>query len=75
MSSSQRATYESFDADQISDEMLAQAAKFFSSHYGVWGNEAAGKMGVPSMKEGSLDLSSPFSLFRLSWHADNKDER
>lgn len=37
--------YEVFKSDDVTDEMLDEAAKLFSENYGVWGEHAAERMG------------------------------
>lgn len=37
--------YEGFKSDEVTDEMLNEAAKLFSENYGVWGEHAAERMG------------------------------
>jgi hypothetical protein len=37
--------YEGFTSDEVTDEMLVEASKLFSDHYGVWGERAAQSMG------------------------------
>ena len=37
--------YEGFKSDEVTDEMLDEAAKLFSENYGVWGELAAERMG------------------------------
>jgi len=37
--------YEGFKSDEVTDEMLDEAAKLFSENYGVWGEHAAERMG------------------------------
>jgi len=38
--------FETFDSNHITDTMLAEAATFFSENYGVWGPQAAPKLGL-----------------------------
>lgn len=33
--------YETFPSDQVTDEMVAGAAKMFSENYGIWGHRSA----------------------------------
>lgn len=33
--------FETFSRDEMTDDMLAQAAKLFSENYGVWGEQSA----------------------------------
>lgn len=40
-----RKVYEGFNSDDVTDEMLDEAAKLFSESYGVWGEHAAERMG------------------------------
>ncbi|TLD19497.1 hypothetical protein E2P81_ATG07114 [Venturia nashicola] len=37
--------YEGFKSDEVTDEMLDEAAKLFSENYGVWGEHAAERTG------------------------------
>ncbi|KAI9674070.1 MAG: hypothetical protein M1822_009565 [Bathelium mastoideum] len=37
--------YEGFRSDEVTDEMLDEAAKLFSENYGVWGEHAAERTG------------------------------
>ena len=37
--------FERFDGDQVTDSMLQEASELFSENYGVWGEQAAEKMG------------------------------
>ena len=37
--------YEGFKSDEVTDEMLDEAAKLFSENYGVWGELAAERIG------------------------------
>ncbi|KAF2023975.1 hypothetical protein EK21DRAFT_79750 [Setomelanomma holmii] len=41
----EKKVYEGFNSDQVTDEMLVEAAKLFSDNYGVWGAQAAENMG------------------------------
>jgi hypothetical protein len=45
--------YQGFNGDQVTDEMLDEAAKLFSENYGVWGEQAAAQMG-PYAKAGRI---------------------
>ena len=36
---------EKFEGAAITDEIIVEAAKIFSAHYGVWGSQAAEQMG------------------------------
>lgn len=48
--------YEGFKSDDVTDEMLDEAAKLFSENYGVWGEHAAERMGKFA-KAGELSVS------------------
>jgi hypothetical protein len=37
--------FERFDSDQVTDSMLQEASQLFSENYGVWGEQAAEKVG------------------------------
>ncbi|KAF9729848.1 hypothetical protein PMIN01_11781 [Paraphaeosphaeria minitans] len=37
--------YEGFKSDEVTDEMLSEAATLFSENYGIWGQQAAKRMG------------------------------
>lgn len=39
--------YEKYDAGQVTDTMLQEAAVLFSENYGVWGEQATGKFTKP----------------------------
>lgn len=53
-------TYEELHDDDITDAVLARAARLFSKHYGVWGTPPA-SFSNPFVKPGI----SFFSQFRL----------
>jgi hypothetical protein len=53
----EKKVYEGFNSDQVTDEMLEEAAKLFSDNYGVWGAQAAENMG-PFAKAGRFESSS-----------------
>jgi hypothetical protein len=36
-----RQVYEVFDGNQVTDDMLAEAALLFNDNYGIWGERAA----------------------------------
>ncbi len=44
---------EKFDGAAITDEMIVAAADLFSQNYGVWGPQAAERMGVKRLKHGA----------------------
>ena len=48
--------YEGFKSDEVTDEMLDEAAKLFSENYGVWGELAAERMGT-FVKAGRYSVS------------------
>ncbi len=39
--------YRKYDAGQVTDTMLQEAAVLFSENYGVWGEQATGKFAKP----------------------------
>ncbi|KAF2841088.1 hypothetical protein M501DRAFT_1002195 [Patellaria atrata CBS 101060] len=41
----EKKVYETFNSDEVTDEMLEEASKLFSENYGVWGEHAAQLMG------------------------------
>lgn len=45
--------YEKYDATQVTDDMMQEASKMFSEHYGIWGKKAASTIGAFA-KEGKL---------------------
>ena len=46
-----RKLYQTYERDQITDDMLHEAALLFSNNYGVW-NEKASKFVGPFAKQG-----------------------
>jgi hypothetical protein len=44
--------YQTYERDQITDDMLHEAALLFSNNYGVW-NEKASKIVGPFAKQGA----------------------
>jgi hypothetical protein len=54
---------EKFESSLITDEMISDAAKLFSSNYGVWGSVAAEKMGAWA-KQGELVFSCTPGTFK-----------
>ncbi len=65
---------ERFDGMAITNEMIVAAADLFSQNYGVWGPQAAQRMGVKRLKHGARIKMSPTHLARqiLSSGAENK---
>lgn len=57
--------YEGFKSDEVTDEMLDEAAKLFSENYGVWGEHAAERMG-PFAKAGRPSMPQVVLLNRPS---------
>ncbi len=47
-----RQTFERFDGDEITDDMLAEASKLFNDNYGIWAETAPNPM--PTPKPGML---------------------
>lgn len=45
--------YERYDGSQVTDDMIQEASKLFSEHYGIWGKKAASTIGAFA-KEGKL---------------------
>jgi hypothetical protein len=43
----ERQIYEKYDAGQVTDTMLQEAAVLFSENYGVWSEQATGKFAKP----------------------------
>jgi hypothetical protein len=39
-----KTVFEKYDASEVTDDMLAEAAQLFNENYGIWGRDAA-KMG------------------------------
>jgi hypothetical protein len=39
-----KTVFEKYDATEVTDDMLAEAAQLFNEYYGIWGTDAA-KMG------------------------------
>ena len=53
---------ERFDGAAITNEMITAAANLFSQNYGVWGAQAADKMGIKRLKQGTRVKMSPGKL-------------
>jgi hypothetical protein len=45
--------YEKYDQSQVTDDMMQEASKLFSEHYGIWSKEAVSRIGAFA-KEGEL---------------------
>ena len=62
----EKRVFEKFDGSLVTDDMLQEAARLFSEHYGVWDKQAAAMMGGFA-KAGERYLSSlPNNFFFFS---------
>ncbi len=48
-------TFEKYEGDQITDEMLKASAQFFSKNYGKWGKEATNAVNPFRREYGQLE--------------------
>ena len=48
--------FQRFDKQHVTDDMLVEAAKLFSEHYGVWGKQPGN--GAPCPKPGKSECDA-----------------